>query len=284
VDLTSGIGSDLIGIAAFNPATGYELDPVRAEYARHNLVAYGRNAEVIAGDGLAADWDAEYAFCDPSRRLEGRRTLKLSEFAPDPRLVAERFRELKLGGIKLSPMLPDQELESFGGSLEFISYGGECREALVWLGRSAPDVPRFATHIESGETLAAGGDPVVESSPGSYVYAADPAAIRAHCLGTLCSEFGLFGLARSNGYLTGEQPISTVWLKAYEVLAWHSADLKRTASELKRLGGGTPVIKSRGAKVDVEKLRHQLRGPGEELVLMIYPEGQSLKHAICRAV
>lgn len=282
VDLTTGIGSDLIGLARFNKARGFELDPLRAEYARHNLSISAFSAIVEVADGLAASWKEDYAFCDPSRRVGERRTLRLGEFSPDPRAVADRFGSLKLGCIKLSPMLSDQELESFGGSLEFVSFGGECREGLVWLGREIVPGSRFAVHVETGARIEATGDPPVRATPARFLYEADPAAIRAHCLAGLCAEHRLWALGNSNGYLTGDEEASSVWLKSYEVLAWHRADIKRTTSELRRFGGGTPIVKSR-AKVDVEALRRQLKGEGEELILIVYADGPSLKHAICRS-
>jgi len=279
VDMTCGIGSDLIALARRGSATGYELDPRRAGYARHNLAVHGLTAEVVLGDGL--DAGAEYAYCDPSRRV-GARRVGLTEYSPNPAAVVERFRGLALGGIKLSPMLPDGELESFGGSIEFVSFGGECREALVWISRSPHPFSRRAVHVESAATLRAGPDPSRAAEPRALLFEADPAAIRAHCLGELAREFGLAALGDSNGYLTGERPIESPWLRGYEVLAWHPADLKRTKAELKRLSGGTPVVKCRGARIDVDGLRRQLRGEGEEFVVAIYPDGRSLKHIVCR--
>ncbi len=284
-DLASGIGSDLIALAGRGPATGIELDPVRAEYGLHNLAVHGRSCEVIVGDALAVPWQAEYAYCDPARRSNGRRTLHVAEFSPDPRAIAERFRTIRLGGIKLSPMLPDRVLESFEGELEFVSYRGECREALVWLGLAAATNGRLRTavHVESGTRLAASAVPYQTTPlPSRYLFEADPAAIRAHCLGGLCAQYGLRTLGDSNGYLTGDDLVDAVWLRTYEVLGSHSADLRRTKLELARLGGGTPVVKSRAPSIDVAKLRHDLAGEGRELVVIAYPDGRSLRHAICR--
>lgn len=284
VDLTCGIGADLIALAGRGPATGLEMDPVRAEIARHNLSVHGLRAEVAVGDCLRQDWEAEYAFCDPARRRAGRRTLDIDEFSPNPRLVAERFRELELGGMKLSPMLSDHDLESLGGDLEFISYGGECREALIWISRSRSSGARRAIHVETGSSIDAGKDPISTESPAGFIYEADPAAIRAHCLGEICSQNNLCALADSNGYLTGDKLIGSPWLTGYTVLRHHSADLKRTRLALKDLGGGTPVVKCRGVQIDVDRLRKDLRGPGNELVVMVYSVGRSLQHAICRRV
>jgi hypothetical protein len=177
-------------------------------------------------------------------------------------------------------MLPDKDLEALGGSLEFISFGGECREALVHLGDVRAG--RFAVQVESGSRLTAGADPYGIPAPLAYVYETDPAAIRAHCLGALCDDLDLRALADSNGYLTGDRLVGSPWLRSYEVLATHAGDKKRTGAELTRLGSGTPVIKTRGAQVDIDKLRKAWRGEGRELTVLIYPDGQSLRHTIAR--
>lgn len=278
-DLTCGIGADLIALARRGPVSGFELDPERADYARHNLAVHGLEGDVAVTDSMQEPWLFEYAYCDPSRRVEGRRTLDLDQFAPRPKEVAERFKPLKLAAMKLSPMLLDRELESFGGRLEFVSFRGECREALVWFGA---DPGRFAVLAETGEALPAAGDPPATDAVGGYLFEADPAAVRAHCLGELCSRHDLRALGDSNGYLTGGSLVGSPWLTAFEVLADHAADLKRTRSVFKSLCAGTPVVKSRGAQVDVDKLRKDLRGDGEELVLIVYPVGRSLRHAIGR--
>lgn len=278
-DLTCGIGADLIALARRGPAAGFELDPERADYARHNLAVHGLEGTVAVADSMREPWPFEYAYCDPSRRVEGRRTLDLDQFAPNPRQVVERFKSLRFAVMKLSPMLLDRELESFGGRLEFVSFRGECREALVLFGA---DGGRFAVLAETGERLPSAGDPPATDAVDSYLFEADPAAIRAHCLGELCSRHDLRALGDSNGYLTGGKLAESPWLTGFEVLADHAADLKRTRSVFKSLGAGTPVVKSRGAKVAVDKLRKDLRGEGEELVLIVYPVARSLRHAICR--
>ncbi|MFI5387361.1 MAG: hypothetical protein ACHQ50_14725 [Fimbriimonadales bacterium] len=283
-DWGCGIGADLVAFARRGPAFGYEMDGVRAAYALHNLRAHGLDEEeagVFRQDCLSLG-EPEYAFCDPARRSGGKRTLKLGEFSPDPREVVSRFRSARLAGIKLSPMLSDGDLESFGGRLEFVSFGGECREALVWLGSESASAHRQAVHVESGEALPAAGDPPPTSTPGCFLFEADPAAIRAHCLGELCSRHALLALGDSNGYLTGDEVLKSPWLERFEVLTCRSADAKRTKAELRRLGGGTPIVKCRGARVDVDALRKELKGEGEELVVAVYPVGHRLKHMICR--
>lgn len=280
VDLTAGIGADLIGISSRGFAVGFEIDPLRAEYANHNLAVYLRPAKVEVLDSLTAVWDAAYAFADPARRVEGRRTLDLGEFAPDPRAIAERFRKLSLGVMKLSPMLTDEALGALGTRVEFVSFDGECREALTFAGSEA--VPgRFAVHVESGERLEASPMPAAMDSPAEYLFDADPAAVRGHAIGTLCERHGLVPLGDSNGYLTGDAAVESPWLRTYRVLYTGKADLKATRRALRELDAATPELKQRGAGLDLIKERKAYATEGKRAVsLVIWPQGRSLRHAI----
>ncbi len=326
-DLTAGIGADLIALAARGPVVGFELDETRAEYARHNLTLFGDSEvaaplptstprrwegpeirggdaslpalyghEIRIEDALAAQWDFEYAFADPARRTESARTWNPDEFSPHPIRLAERFKDLKLAGMKLSPMLRDDFFRHLPGRVEFVSFGGECRESLVWMGTEAGE-GRFAVRITGSadtpvgralespaavefETLATGKFGDSTETAEEFLFEADPAAIRADALGTLSRLTGTELLADSNGYLTGPDPVESPWLTGYRVLADHPADLRRTNTVLRSLNAGTPVVKSRVARFDVETLRRQLRGEGRELILAVYAEGKKLRHAV----
>jgi hypothetical protein len=278
-DLTTGIGADLIALA---PATGYELDPERAEYARHNLAVYGKSAEVITGDSMAADFTFDAVFADPARRVAGRRTHDISAFSPDPRELARRMLELEFGCIKLTPILADPTLEALGSRLEFISFGRECREALVLTGKQAGK-GRAAVHVESGQKLEVFATPAraQQIAPQDFLYEADPAAIRAHALEILSDRYGLSALGDSNGYLTGSQEVDSVWLKRYPVLYSGKADLSTTKQELRRLEAAKPILKQRGANLDLQKLAKEFKPQGSRAVaLVIWPVGKSLRHTI----
>jgi hypothetical protein len=283
-DLTVGIGADLIALARRGPVVGFEIDPERADCARHNLSVHGLEGDVRLQDCLAEPLGLEYAFADPSRRVEGRRTSDPGLFEPDPQALAERLRGLKLGGMKLSPMLPDSFLAAFEGRLEFASLGRECREAIVWLGAEA-GAGTWAVHVESSSVLAGGGEVETVPWPEDFLFEADPAAIRAHCLGSLCDTHDLRALGDSNGYLTGPASVDSPWLRGYRVLARCSADDKATKAKLRELGVGVFAAKARGPKVDVEALVRRYRGYGDpRALLVVYAEGMSRRHAIVEPV
>lgn len=279
-DLTSGIGADLIALAHRGPAVGFETDPERAECARHNLRVHGLDAPVLEQDCLGAEWSWRFALADPARRSGGRRLRDPDAFEPDPHALAMRMRDLELGALKLSPLLQDAYLEALGGCLEFVSYGGECREALVWLGREASP-GRWAVHVESGERLAALDPPFPVDEPGAWVFEADPAAIRSHALGALCERHALIPLGDSNGYLTGGERVDSVWLRAYEVAESGVWDVRAVRAAVARHEGKTPEIKVRGGTLDVEKTRRVLRSRGSRgCVLLAYPVGKQIRWAL----
>jgi len=281
VDLTCGIGGDLIALAKRGPAVGYELDRERAECANHNLVVHGLGAEVLIADGMEA-CAFEYALVDPARRIGGRRTLELNEFEPNPFELAERLRRSKLACMKLSPMLPDQALESLSPSIEFVSYGRECREVLLWFGEEAQD-GRWAVHVESGLRLFASPCPAPAASASEYFYEADPAAIRAHSLGTLCQMHGLSPLGDSNGYLTGPDLISSPWLTPFAVVNQPFGSEKEMQRWLKSNGASLQSVKTRLTGIDPAALLKRMRSPGERKIeLAIYYSGKRLQYIILK--
>lgn len=283
-DLTAGIGADLIALAGRGPALGFELDPVRADYARHNVSVHGLDATVFTADCLEGDWEFEFAIADPARRVDGRRTLDPSEFEPDPVLLAERFVNLRMGVMKLSPLLPDDILTSLGVGLEFVSFGGECREALVFAGSEAPH-GRSAVHVGSGERLTSSDAPVGASEPDAYLFDCDPALVRAHAVGTLCSRHGLAPLGDSIGYLTGPDLVKSPWLRSYRIRYSGKGDAKTTKRALRDLDARVFEVKQRGVKADPARLMKELAyGGSTPLSLALWTDGPSVRHLLLEAV
>ncbi|MBS1718765.1 MAG: class I SAM-dependent methyltransferase [Armatimonadetes bacterium] len=281
-DLTAGIGGDLLALAARGPAVAYELDEERLECARWNLQAYGLKAELRLKDALEEKWDFEYAFADPGRREGGARIAKPEDYAPNPLLLAERMKRIKKGGIKLSPMNDDAFLEALGPRIEFVSYEGECKEALVWMGAETQP-GRFAVLLDGKEPLwlQAGGSPPSVDEPGAYLYEADPAAIRAHCVGSLCAQHDLAVLGTSHGYLVGDQALRDPWLTSYEIVA-AAKDVGDLGKRFKTESKAKAVVKSRVPGLDLAKVSRELKGFDPNLVAIAYPVGRSVRFLAAR--
>jgi hypothetical protein len=317
-DLTCGIGSDLIALAERGPVIGYDTNAKKLEYARHNLSVFGLAGDLVLDDSLKADWKFDYAFADPSRRpyhSNGYRFAKLALCEPDPVGLADRMAALKFGLMKLSPMFPDEMLFSVGKRVDFVSYGRECRESLIYLGADIgrasigpatteivqtgpyrlpidmvgglplPGCESYAVHVESGELLPQSDPPKAIEEPKAFLYEADPAAIRAHGLGHLATQHQLYGLGDSNGYLTSDGAAPSPWLTAFKVLTYGRFDKKTLRARLAELGGGKPIVKSRASHIDVVQARRDLtvKGSGEPIVA-IYPVGASLRYAVLERV
>lgn len=282
VDLTCAIGGDLVALAKRGPVKGFDLESERVWCASMNLAANSLEGHVEVADSMQIPWDFEYAFADPSRRIGDRRTLSIDEFEPDPVILSQKLRQLKLGVIKLTPMLPDDILESLGDRIEFISHRGECKEALVFCGMSDFEHGRFAVHIESGEVL--GENPLSHSleTPLKFVIEPDPALIRIHGLGHL----GTYLLGNSRYVVANElekvRPLHH-WCKLYTVLDHGSFDPKHLKQKLKLFGGGQPELKQSGADLDLIQLQKQLKQPGNATTIVIfYKVGLSVRYAIVK--
>lgn len=274
VDLTVGIGSDLIALARRGPAIGFEIDGERAAYARHNLRVHGVSADVIVSDALAADLSAySGVFVDPSRRSEGRRLRKgLESYLPAPSAVLGRVLPGAQLVFKLSPLDVDPELESLG-KVRFLSFGRECREALVERG----DRGRSAVHVESGAELEATEAPPRSEVPQAWLHELDPAAIRAGAAGRL----GWERLGDAPAYLTGQVPLTTVWANSHRVLGQEKADVKRLKALLAKLGGRVVAVKSSGPPQEAEAWCRRLATQGDRHVAVaLYPVGRSLRAAV----
>ena len=281
VDMTSGIGADLIALARRGPAIGIELDSERAWCSSANLDANDVRGLVVRGDSLKCLRSAfDYALVDPARRVAGRRSLDLIEFSPNPFAVRDLVSGYRRAVMKLSPMVSDSDLAQLGSQIEFVSWGGECREALVVIGRES--VPgKEAIHLESGERL--GGQPILTTTdnPGLYLYDLDPAAVRVGGSGALEKTFGLVGINGTAGYMTSDQWVESPWLRGYEVQATGPFDLKRVRGVLRSMDARIFEVKSRASRLDPMGLLGKLKGEGSNPVsLILWQQANSVRFAL----
>lgn len=290
-EIGAGIGADTMALAARGPVVAYEVDPIRASYARHNLAlrhhpdrAETENVAVLEEDGLQGASQA-LVYCDPARRKGQQRRLASDDWQPNPREVARRFMDgcrPRLLVLKLSPMIPDEDLEGIvrpaPPAVEFLSFRRECREALVMVGPLAEAGVR-AVHVDSGQSVGSSALEAFLPMPQRFISEVDPAAIRAHALGA----FGVAGLGDSQGYLTSDEPIPSPFLRHFEVLYAGPGDLRNTQRALRQFQAHVKVVKQRLANVDPAKVLRSLDASGDrELILMVWPVGKSLRHALVK--
>ncbi|MEV4257090.1 SAM-dependent methyltransferase [Spirillospora sp. NPDC049652] len=291
LEVGCGIGADLVARAlAGVPGDGVELDPLTAEVARANLAAFGVDgiASVRAGDGTAADPSGYGAvFADPGRRTARGRVFDPRAYEPPLDVVLDMARSVPAACVKVAPGIPHEAVPD-GAEAEWISVGGDVKEAALWLGDLAGTVRRRATLIPSalGSEFSAApasatpaetgpapwGEPggVVSLTPddglgepeirgwGRYLYEPDGAVIRAHLVAEVAALVGGGLVDPRIAYITSDELTGTPFAAAYEIEDVVPFSVKRLRAELRRRGAGILTIKKRGFAADVERLRRDL--------------------------
>ena len=275
-DLTCGIGADLIALAKRGPTRGFDIDPIHVSYAQHNLKVHGLEAEVSVVDASAYE-GTDCLMIDPARRSGRVRTLDPDQFSPTLTSAFELANRAPSAVIKLSPMLPDELLEQPNSKLIFVSHKGECCEALIVFGEEG----RGAVHVESGEFLESEPIDLTVDEPDKYIYAADPAAIRAGCLGSFEAE----ALGDSNGYLTSSDLLQSPWLASFELIwsgKWHE---KQVQEVIRTEGLKLEAVKTRGVQIDPAKVMKSLKPGGKDTaVLLLYCIGKSIRAIVAKRI
>ncbi|TDC43763.1 SAM-dependent methyltransferase [Actinomadura sp. KC345] len=268
LELGCGIGADLVARAREGlEGEGVELDPLTTEVAQANVVALGVEGlvSVRVGDAVAERPDGFGAvFADPGRRTTRGRVFDPRSYEPPLDVVLDSAGRVPAACVKVAPGIP-HEVVPDGAEAEWVSVGGDVKEAALWLGALAGDVGRRATLLSSDLhhpqmwTLTPQGldDPDVRPW-GRYVYEPDGAVIRARLVAEVAELVG-GGLADPRiAYVTSDALRPTPFASAYEIEDVLPFSVKRLRAELRRRGVGVLTVKKRGSAVDVDRLRRDL--------------------------
>ncbi|MBW8487422.1 class I SAM-dependent methyltransferase [Actinomadura parmotrematis] len=265
LELGCGVGGDLLarGRAGLG-GTGVELDPLTAEVARANVAAFGLDASVRVreGDATRADPAGHGAvFADPGRRTARGRVFDPRSYEPPLDTVLALAGRAPAACVKVAPGIPHEAVPD-GAEAEWVSAGGEVKEAALWLGGLAGDVRRRATLIDGGAVRTLVPDPGLGDPPvrgwGRYLYEPDGAVIRAHLVAEVAAAVG-GGLADPRiAYVTSDAPVETPFAAGYEIEDVLPFSLKRLKAELRRRGVGALTVKKRGSALDVDQVRRDL--------------------------
>ncbi|MCW2567897.1 MAG: methylase [Mycobacterium sp.] len=265
-DLCAGIGGDLVAFARAGMAVeGVDADPLTAAVAAANAEALGladrvtvRTADVTTVDlrGVPA------VFCDPARRAGGRRVFDPAAYSPPWDFLLGLARTVPRAAFKVAPGI-DHALVPAGAEAEWISDGGDVKEAALWCGDLA-GVPRRATLLPSGATLTGTGDALAPvGTVGDWLYDPDGAVVRAHLVAELAETLDATTVDPTIAYLTSTTLVRTPFARAYRVDEVMPFSLKRLRATLRARGVGRVEIKKRGSALDVEQLRRDLRLSGD---------------------
>jgi hypothetical protein len=290
-DVCGGIGGDAIAFAqAGLHVTLYECDPVRALFADANAQALSLDGQVtvILGDIVEAKIDADAIWFDPARR-DGRGRRGDPEDYQPPLSTLRRWTGKSIG-VKLSPAIEHSLANAYDADLEFISDGGECKEALLWLGVLRTQHGTQATLLTNIDTLSLTVNlsfmtPIASETHGHVLYEPDAAVIRAHGIGTLAAQLQASLVAPQIAYLLSEELIPTPFAKAYKVLERFSYSRRRLQDALTRRSVGSVVIKKRGFPQEPDAVRRELKLRGTEtltVVLTRAADGPGHQVILCR--
>ncbi|MGC4112701.1 MAG: SAM-dependent methyltransferase [Nocardioides sp.] len=270
VDLTCGIGGDLVAFARAGLTTaGLDLDPLRVEIARANLAALGLGGAVGVGDATELDVSPfATAYADPARRTGAGRTFDADAWTPPWSFVTTL-----LGGpacVKAAPGIPHSLLPD-DVEAEWVSDGGEVKEAVVWSPMLAT-VRRRATVLGRGglATLTDEDDPGAGVGPvGGFLYEPDGAVIRAGLVTAVAAGVDGRLLDRKIAYVTSDAAFRTPFARGYRVVEELPYREKQLRAALRERGIGVLTIKKRGVDISPEQLRTRLALRGDDAATIV---------------
>ncbi|UFN43874.1 THUMP-like domain-containing protein [Nocardioides okcheonensis] len=236
--------------------------------ARANLDALGLPGAVQTGDATALDprgFDA--AFADPARRSGRGRVFDVDGWTPPWPWVLDLLARRAL--VKVAPGI-DHDLVPPGVEAEWVSDGGEVKEAVLW----SPDLSttdRRATVIGATglatltdeDSPAAGEDATHVRDVGAYLYEPDGAVIRAGLVTAVAAGVGGGLVDEHIAYVTSDESFRTPFARGYRVLEELPYRERQLRAALHERGVGRLTIKKRGVQVVPEELRKRLALSGE---------------------
>ncbi|MFI1503301.1 methyltransferase domain-containing protein [Streptomyces sp. NPDC020597] len=259
-DLCCGIGGDAIALArAGIRVLAVDRDPAAAEAARANAEALGlselievREADVTEVD--AGGYDA--VFVDPARRGGRGRIFDPEAYSPPLSWAVAAALAAPRAALKIAPGVPHEAIPA-EAEAEWISDGGDVKEAVLWFG-TEPGTVR-ATLLPGPRTLVGAGlpDPPVRSV-GRYLYEPDGAVIRAHLVADVARELDGALVDETIAYVTADALRPTPYAAAYEITDQLPFGVKKLKALLREREVGVLTVKKRGSAVEPEELRKKV--------------------------
>ncbi|AVZ74807.1 SAM-dependent methyltransferase [Streptomyces lunaelactis] len=263
-DLCSGIGGDAIALArAGIQVLAVDRDPQTAEVAHANADALGLAdlIEVRCADVTEIDTAAHDAvFVDPARRGGRGRIFDPEAYSPSLSWAIAAARTRPHAALKIAPGIP-HEIVPAEAEAEWISDGGDVKEAVLWFGTSPGTVG--ATLLPGPRTLTGRGlpDPAVRAV-GRFLYEADGAVIRAHLVAEVAEELDGGLIDETIAYITADELRATPYATAYEITDELPFSLKKLKALLREREVGVLTVKKRGSAVEPEELRRKVKPKG----------------------
>jgi SAM-dependent methyltransferase len=281
IDLGCGIGGDLLAFArAGLTAAGVDLDPVRVAMARANLDALGLPGAVQVADATAVDVSGfGAAYADPARRGARGRVFDAEGWTPPWPFVLDLLAGTAV--VKVAPGIPHDMLPG-DVEAEWVSDGGEVKEAALWSPRLATTRRRATVIPSTGPGQAAGGlatltdedDPYAgQPRPvrevGAFLYEPDGAVIRAGLVTAVAAGVGGGLVDEHIAYVTADEAFHSPFARSYRVLEELPYREKQLRAALRERRIGRLAIKKRGVDVVPEQLRKRLSLSGDREGILV---------------
>ncbi|MGW0337969.1 class I SAM-dependent methyltransferase [Streptomyces sp. NPDC003011] len=258
-DLCCGIGGDAVAFArAGVRVLAVDRDPVTAAVARANADALGlaglievREADVTEVDTAAYD----AVFVDPARRGGRGRIFDPEAYSPPLSWAVGAASRARWAALKVAPGIPHEAVPA-EAEAEWISDGGDVKEAVLWFG-TEPGAVR-ATLLPGPRTLLGRGLPDPRVRPvGRYLYEPDGAVIRAHLVAEVADRLDGGLLDATIAYVTSDELRPTPYATAYEITDRLPFNVKKLKALLREREVGILTVKKRGSAVEPEELRRK---------------------------
>ncbi len=283
LEICTGAGLDTAAIAAVvGKVTTYEEDEVIADIADGNLLRAGiNNVEVVRSawppsDAVNNTYDGVWA--DPSRRTVRGRQRSGASYEPS----LSSIPSAPVVGIKVGP---GDDVDTTGYVSEFVGFGKECRERILW--RSSHITVDTVTLVDRQSTWQANTDldPFVVPSA-EYLIEPHNAIIASGRVGAFFAEIGAAVFDPHIAYgAMNEEPPPSPWYERYRVLKIdQGVSVRRIQESIRELGwGSTTIFKKRGWDNDPEDLRRALSfasgGPPGVVIVMRVGSGHQTVYA-----
>ncbi|MEU7046536.1 methyltransferase domain-containing protein [Streptomyces varsoviensis] len=264
-DLCCGIGGDAIALArAGISVLAVDRSEETCEVVRANAAALGLGGLIEVRRADVADVDTsgyDAVFVDPARRGGRGRIFDPEAYSPPLSWAVEAARTARHAALKIAPGIP-HEIIPAEAEAEWISDGGDVKEAVLWFGTGAPG-GRSATLLPGPYTLLGAGLPDPEPGPvGRYLYEPDGAVIRAHLVADVARQVGGRLIDPTIAYVTADEMRTTPYAAAYAITDVLPFNLKKLKAIVRERAIGVVVIKKRGSAVEPEELRRKLKPSG----------------------
>ncbi|WP_405732626.1 SAM-dependent methyltransferase [Streptomyces sp. NBC_00028] len=259
-DLCSGIGGDAIALArAGIRVLAVDRDPLTAATARANAEALGVSDLIQVRESDVTEVDTagyDFVFVDPARRSAKRgRIFDPEAYSPPLSWAIETALKAPHAALKIAPGIPHEAIPA-EAEAEWISDGGDVKEAVLWFG-TAPGAVR-ATLLPGPGTLLGRGLPDPEVRPvGRYLYEPDGAVIRAHLVAEVAEDLEGGLIDETIAYITADELHATPYATAYEITDQLPFNVKKLKALLRERGVGILTVKKRGSAVEPEELRRK---------------------------